>query len=105
MNKSSTLLRILLIEDSDTDAYIIEKAIKRFKPDSTLQRASTLKAGEDILQAGGADVVLLDLGLPDSPTPKDSYEHIKKLSSKLPIIIMTSLKDHDLARDDSGRRS
>ncbi|MBI3440452.1 MAG: response regulator [Proteobacteria bacterium] len=91
-------LRILLIEDSDVDAYIIEKSLRTYMPQAQYLRAATLKSGEDILQEGATDVVLLDLGLPDTASPADTYAHIKKWTDQIPVVIMTNLKDHALAK-------
>jgi len=98
MNKKNPLLRVLLIEDSDTDAFIIHSALRAYKKDCLYTRVPTLKEGEEILQNSGADVVLLDLSLPDTASPKDTYEQIKKWAVKIPVIIMTNLRDHALAR-------
>lgn len=98
MNKKNSHLRILLIEDSDTDAFIIQDALRRYKKDVQCTRTPTFKAGEEILQKGETDVILLDLGLPDTASPKDSYDQIKQWAQKMPVIIMTNLKDHELAK-------
>ena len=98
MDKDNYLLNILLIEDSDTDAFMIQRAIKQYHKSASCQRADTLRSGESILQEGGVDLLLLDLGLPDTASPKDTYDRIKKWSDNLPIIIMTNLNDHALAR-------
>jgi len=97
-NEENSLLSVLMIEDSDTDALIIQDAISRHRKDARCQRATTLKAGEEILEVGNVDLILLDLGLPDTASPKDTYQHIKKWADKVPVIIMTNLRDHDLAR-------
>ncbi len=98
MDKNNSLRKVLLIEDSDTDAFMIQKAIQRYSKDTECMRAATLKAGEEILQQGGIDLLLLDLGLPDTSSPKDTYEQIKKWTGKLPVVVMTNLEDHDLAK-------
>lgn len=98
MDKDNSLLNILLIEDSDTDAFIIQNAISRHHKDALCQRAATFHAGEGILQKGGIDLLLLDLGLPDTASAEDTYEQIKKWTDKMPVIIMTNIKDHTLAR-------
>jgi DNA-binding NtrC family response regulator len=99
MDKETSLLNVLLIEDSDTDALIIQDAISRHHKDARCQRAATLRDGEEILQRDEIDLILLDLGLPDTPSPKDTYDQIKKYTDKLPVIIMTNLRDHDLAKN------
>lgn len=98
MDKHTPFLNVLLIEDSDTDAYIIENAIKKYHGDVVCTRAETFSAGEQKLKEGGVDAVLLDLGLPDTATPRDTYERIKQWTARLPVIIMTNLQDHELAR-------
>jgi len=98
MDKKNSSLRILLIEDSDTDAFIIQNAIRNHKSEVQCTRVATFHSGEEVLEKGEADLVLLDLGLPDTVDPKDTYEKIKKWTSKLPVIIMTNLKDHELAQ-------
>jgi len=90
--------RVLLIEDSDSDAFIVQKALYGGMDDTHCTRAITLKDGEDILEKGQTDLLLLDLGLPDSVTPADTYARVKKWADKVPVVIMTSLKDHALAR-------
>jgi DNA-binding NtrC family response regulator len=91
-------LRMLLIEDSDTDAYIIQKAVGRYLKHARCHRVSTLKEGEEHLQSGKINIVLLDLGLPDTASPADTYEQIKKWADKVPVIILTQIHDHELAR-------
>ena len=99
MDKKNSRLRILLIEDCEADAFIIQKAVCSCSKNAQCLQAATLKAGEDILQKGETDLLLLDLGLPDTASPKDTYEQIKKWIDKLPIIILTNLQDHALARE------
>jgi DNA-binding NtrC family response regulator len=98
MEKESTLLNVLLIEDSDTDAFLIQRALNRYHKGVTCHRVATLQAGEEVLQSGGVDLVLLDLGLPDTESPKGTYEKAKRWTEELPIIIMTNLQDHELAK-------
>ena len=62
------------------------------------QRVATLAEGEEVLKAGDIDLLFLDLGLPDTASAADTYARIKKWADQLPVIIMTNLKDHDLAR-------
>lgn len=91
-------LRILMIEDSDTDAYLVERSVHQHLQGARFARVPTMKEGEALLEAGTTDVVLLDLGLPDTADPADTYARIKKWTDKIPVIIMTNLKDHDFAK-------
>lgn len=91
-------MKVLLIEDSDTDAYIIEKALHEHVKDAECTRVSSVAAGELQLGKDDFDAVLLDLGLPDSANPADTYARIMRCARDAPIIVSTSLNDHDLAR-------
>ncbi|MBI3440881.1 MAG: response regulator [Proteobacteria bacterium] len=91
------MLRILLIEDSDSDAYIIQKAIHDHVKDAVCSRVANAKAGEEYLQKRRADIILLDLGLPDSSNPADTYTRICRHAGKIPIVISTNIHDHALA--------
>lgn len=55
--------QLLLVEDDDQIAAPLVRALER--EDYTVERASTGGAALDRIAAGGVDVVLLDLGLPD----------------------------------------
>lgn len=94
------MLRILLIEDSESDAFIIQRAIRDHVDNAQCQHVSTVGDGEKVLEEQGTkiDVVLLDLNLPDSASPADTYKRIRKWADKIPVIVSTNLKDHRLAR-------
>ena len=90
--------KILIIEDNDNDAFIIDRAIKKDHPGTLTQRASTMARAEQILEHEKVDVVLLDLGLPDTDSPLDTYNHMRKWSSTTPIIVLTHMADHAAAK-------
>ena len=97
--KNSDFLKVLLIEDSDTDAFLIQRALRRHMKNASCQRVATLGEGEKILERGWADIVLLDLGLPDTAGVVDTYERLKKWTDSIPIVITTRLDDHDVAKN------
>jgi DNA-binding NarL/FixJ family response regulator len=92
------VLRILLIEDSETDAAIIKRAVDHHLHEAKCVHAQTLSAGERVLERDEVDVVLLDLGLPDSASPADTYKRVRKWAAKVPILVSTNLKDHSFAK-------
>ena len=60
-------LSILLIEDSLTDAQVLQEVLDKDQDGPfELQTTATLAQALTCLQAGGVDVILLDLHLPDS---------------------------------------
>ena len=65
MSRQSEILRILLIEDSPVDAFMIRELLKEVKDSPfDLKCADRLSTGLERLGEGGIDVVLLDLVLP-----------------------------------------
>lgn len=79
-------MRLLLVEDDDAIAGPLAKGLGREGFEVT--RVAT---GADALAAGAADLVLLDLGLPDM----DGYEVCRRLrsTSDVPIIVITARGD------------
>jgi two-component system cell cycle response regulator len=90
-------LKVLLIEDNPDDAELILAAlseIQNFR--AAVERAETLAGGLERLSQGDVQLILLDLGLPDS-LGIQTFERILAHSPELPIIIMSGLADEDLA--------
>jgi DNA-binding response OmpR family regulator len=87
------MLQILLIEDSDTDAELIQRAVERNMKTAITTRAETLAKAEEMLKQQPYNIVVLDLGLPDSAGAADSYTRIAECAGNAPVIISTNLTD------------
>jgi DNA-binding response OmpR family regulator len=90
-------ITVLLIEDNPGDARLIQEILReetsaRF----TVQHADRLATGLERLAAGGIDVVLLDLSLPDSHG-LDTFHQVHARSPQVPIIVLTALDDEAVA--------
>ena len=60
-------VKVLLIEDNPGDARLIREMLREVRDTRfELECADRLSAGLERLRNGGIDIVLLDLGLPDS---------------------------------------
>jgi len=89
-------MRVLLVEDNPGDAKLARYALAESSSDFDLHHETTLAAAISWLGQGLCDVILLDLGLPDSV----GFETITKMrlaASTLPIIVLTGHDDPDFA--------
>lgn len=90
-------MKTLLVEDNPADARLIREML-RDSPAATfeLQQETRLGAAQDRLRQETFDVVLLDLGLPDSQG-METLTVLQKTRSGLPIVILTGLDDERFA--------
>jgi signal transduction histidine kinase len=94
MNNST---RVLLIEDNPGDARLIRELLAEAKGSSfSVEVANYLSTGIDRLVRAEADIVLLDLGLPDSQG-FDTFIKVHNLVPQVPIVILSGLTDEELA--------
>jgi len=87
-------LKILLVEDNAGDAFIMEESLAEI-PDYSfnITKTETLKESVSKLRETNFDVVLLDLGLPDS-NGLTAVESILELQLSFPIVVITGLDDN-----------
>ena len=89
-------IRILVIEDNPGDAYLIEEHLEEFANFSYMLRiVETLNEALSILKEQLFNVILLDLGLPDSDGI-NTFLSIRNQNSLIPIIILTGLNDETI---------
>jgi PAS domain S-box-containing protein len=89
--------KVLLIEDNPGDArlmreYLADSAGASFE----LEHVSSIAAGLERLAAGGIQLVLLDLSLPDSPMA-ETFQRVHTAAPQVPIIVMSGLDDEQFA--------
>ena len=95
MNGNDT--NILLVEDNRGDARLIQEELKEaLDGNFTLVHADCLETCLNFLEQRDYDVIILDLGLPDSQG-FDTLVPVKSKSAKCPIIILTGLDSEDVA--------
>jgi len=87
---------VLLVEDDPTDVRLVQELLCS-APSSNFNiiAASTLAEGLEHLSSDDIDVILLDLGLPDSQG-LDSFRAVKEHVGDVPIIILTVSTDEAL---------
>jgi predicted XRE-type DNA-binding protein/CheY-like chemotaxis protein len=97
--KPSDKVSILLIEDSEIDAELLQDHLFGVKGFGfAIDHVETLKEGVDKMSSSDSyDIVLLDLGLPDTlglSTFKRAYE---QFGNRCPIIVLTGLDDREMS--------
>ena len=91
-------IRVMIVEDNPGDVHLIREILRgssttRFE----VAAADRLADGVARLGGGAIDVVLLDLGLPDS-RGYETFARVHALAPRLPIIVLTGLGDEAVAR-------
>lgn len=90
-------INVLLIEDNLTDIVLIREMLKEVqKPRFKLHNTRRLEEGLDHIEKNGADVLLLDLNLPDS-YGLDTFLKAKERVPQIPIVILSVFDDEDIA--------
>ena len=90
-------IEVLLIEDNPGDAYLIRKTLIEDQPAQfNLTHVKKLGTGLKKLNEGQFDVVLCDLGLPDSQG-FDTFYKVKSKVPDMPLIILSGLNDETIA--------
>lgn len=99
---SSSLIRVLLVEDGDPDAKLVRLSLMKqpTKCDQGiefhLELARTCQQARATLQSTRFDVILLDLSLPDSQG-LDTIRAIRAVASDAAIIVMSGNSDEEMA--------
>lgn len=100
------MIRVLIIDDNEADFILIQRLLA-MKPSSSgalyeCEHAHSYESGIDMIQNRKYDVALLDYRL----GPRSGLELLKAVQgkSRLPIILLTGLDDHeiDLAASEAG---
>jgi len=89
-------LEILVVEDNEGDALLIQEYIKDEFPNTKLAHAWNLAEAEQHLRDNHYDLVFLDVSLPDS-SGKESIIRVVDLASATPVIVLTGYSDLSFA--------
>jgi serine phosphatase RsbU (regulator of sigma subunit) len=89
-------VRILLIEDDDGDAFLVEELLREAGTGVTVQRARMLADARKLI--AGVECVLLDLGLPDSQG-LNGLRWLLKQEPDATVVVLTGLADEHLGEE------
>lgn len=97
MSTTDTSLSALLVEDNPNDVrlirHLIDRADTAMLPDEVdVHVEDSLEAGLDRLETDEFDLLLLDLGLPET-SGAETFERVSERSIEVPVIVLTDLKD------------
>jgi CheY-like chemotaxis protein len=93
----SERLRILVVEDNPADADLIHEMLPQTGPlNFQIESVSRLSGALTRLESKGIDLVLLDLGLPDSQGLQ-TFQKLQKAAPDIPVIVLTGTDDQELA--------
>jgi predicted heme/steroid binding protein/CheY-like chemotaxis protein/uncharacterized membrane protein len=91
-------IRVLLVEDNPGDARLVLDMLAEAKTaEYSTDWKQTLADGLKSLGQNVFDIVLLDLGLPDSPQRSMTFTRVQAVAPTVPIIVMTGLDDEIFA--------
>ncbi|MGA3099111.1 MAG: response regulator [Bryobacteraceae bacterium] len=94
---SSQCISVLIIEDNRGDARLVQEALKgATAPSFTVEWVDRLSIGLARLAEGGIDVLLLDLGLPDSQG-LEALALIRALAPTVPVVVLSGAGDEQFA--------
>ena len=89
--------RVLLVEDSAAEADLVRDMLARGTPGGfSVVHVQRLALALAPLRQGAADVVLLDLNLPDS-IGLSGFEEIHRVAPSAPVIILTNVQSEAIA--------
>jgi serine phosphatase RsbU (regulator of sigma subunit) len=92
-------MQVLLIEDDDADALLVEELLLDVAAAVTLRRARSMTEAKPFLSS--ATCVLLDLGLPDTPELQQ-LEGVRWLQEHMPrlaVVVLTGVADEHLGAE------
>ncbi len=88
---------MLLVEDDPDDAFLILDELNREFGAGAVDHVFSLAEATDRLDEKSFDVVLLDLGLPDS-NGLQTYERFSGVDQTTPVVILSGDRNADIAR-------
>jgi serine phosphatase RsbU (regulator of sigma subunit) len=106
--ESSEEIRVLLVEDDDADALLVDDLLSEALPRARIARSRTFSEALTSLDVAmdselAVDCVLLDLKLPDAEG-LDTVTRLRELTPQTPLIVLTGLNDEaaGMAAVDAG---
>jgi serine phosphatase RsbU (regulator of sigma subunit) len=84
---------VLLVEDDDGDAFLVEELLLEADEHFDLLRARSIADAIGMLAAGGVQCIILDLDLPDA-SGLEAVQTIVEHDPRVPLIVLTGYGDN-----------
>ena len=84
-------LRLLLVEDDDGDALLVEEHLADAGQTYVIDRARSVAEAASLI--GRADCALVDLGLPDAQDGVAALTGVRSMAPELPIVVLTGVAE------------
>lgn len=98
LDQEQETLHILLVEDDPDDAFLVKRFMDAFSGPVEMEQVVRVAAALERLEHNNIDLILLDLGVPDS-SGLDTFRRVRHRAPETPIIILTGDDDGLLADD------
>lgn len=97
VNAKTKSIRVLFVDDDVADRQLVKLALARSSQSVQfdIETAQTLSEATERLSGNKYDIVLLDLGLPDS-SGIDTVQSIHNINPNIPIVVLTGLADEEI---------
>lgn len=91
-------MRALIVEDNPADVRLIRELLREADAQEPfeVESADRLATALDRVARGGIDIILLDLGLPDSQGI-ETFARVREAATEIPLVVLTGLADDALA--------
>jgi len=84
-------LRLLLVEDDDGDAFLVEEHLADAGQTYIIDRARSVAEAASLIDR--ADCALVDLGLPDAHDGVSALTGVRSMAPDLPIVVLTGVAE------------
>jgi diguanylate cyclase (GGDEF)-like protein/PAS domain S-box-containing protein len=93
---TSPLSAVLLVEDNPGDARLLREMLREEGPHNVeLTQVECMSEAEEHLAAGIVDIILLDLGLPDTQG-LEAVRRARAAAPRTPLVVLTGASDESL---------
>ncbi len=89
-------LKLLLVEDDNDAAFLIQEMLLADAGDPIVQRAATLEEAFKLLENWQPSAIILDLNLPDS-RGLDTFQKVHAFAENIATVVLTGHDDQDIA--------